>query len=356
MGLFDKVKSIVPDNLADVAQTVGGIAETVGSIVTAKSKSESCSVSKNDTKTSSLPEKSSSEWSDGLEKMVKMALEDGNIGDREMEILTKRAMKEGIDPDDFEYTLRMRIRQQSRNLEMIRNQNPVVALSKAFSMLEQYAKAPQALDSTALTQAMAIIPGVGQVAVVGGLLSEFIEKPSNLNTLKAEAIRRFNLPDNPQNLCEFIQYASSQYEEECQHAAASNVKKFLSSALFGSDLDLRPIWEHKIEDACEMANQKYIGEPELMAAVRKYKPTITKKLQKGLISLPELTTLPAPSDDEDLLGVIEYLYSMKNDERYWEMVKPVHRRLYSDAERRFETRPDLKNRLSLYKIKKFGLF
>ena len=39
MGLFDKVKSIVPDNLADVAHTVGGIAETVGSIVTAKSKS-----------------------------------------------------------------------------------------------------------------------------------------------------------------------------------------------------------------------------------------------------------------------------------------------------------------------------
>ena len=105
-----------------------------------------------------------------------------------------------------------------------------------------------------------------------------------------------------------------------------------------------------------MANQKYMEEPELMAAVRKYRPTITKKLQNGLIALPELSKLPAPSDDEDLLGVIEYLYSMKNDERYWEIVKPVHKRLYSEAERRFESRPDMKNRLSLYKVKMFGLF
>lgn len=356
MGIFDKVKSFLPDNLAEVAQTVGGLAESVGNIVPTKSNSEPRSVSKKDKATSSLAVSSSSEWSDGLEKMVNMALEDGNIGDKEMEILTKRAQREGIDPDDFEYTLRMRLRQKNREMEMVRNQNPVVALSKAFSMLEQYAKAPQALDSAALTQAMAIIPGVGQVAVVGGLLSEFIEKPSNLNSLKAEAIRRFNLPDNPRNLCEFIQYASSQYEEECQRATASNVKKILSSALFGSDLDLRPIWEHKIEDACEMANQKFTGELELMATVRKYRPTTTKKLRNGLISLPELTTLPAPTDDEDLLGVIEYLYSLKNDAGYWEVAKPIHKRLYSEAERRFATRPNMLNRLSSYKVKMFGFF
>lgn len=356
MGLFDKVKSFVPDNLAEVAQAVGGLAESVGNIMPTKPQSESPSASKKDKATSSLTVSSSSEWSDGLEKMVNMALEDGNIGDKEMAILTKRAQREGIDPDDFEYTLRMRIRQKNREMEMVRNQNPVVALSQAFSMLEQYAKAPQALDCAALTQAMAIIPGVGQVAVVGGLLSEFIEKPSNLNSLKSEAIRRFNLPENPRNLCEFIQYASSQYEEECQKVTAANVKKFISSALFGSDLDLRPIWEHKIEDACEMANQKFPGELELMAAVRKYRPTTTKKLRNGHITLPELTTLPAPTDDEDLLGVIEYLYSMKNDADCWDIARPIHKRLYSEAERRFERRPDMQNRLASYKVKMFGFF
>lgn len=46
--------------------------------------------------------------------MISMALEDGEPEDSEMEILLKRAEKEGIDPDEFRMDLRMRIKKQAK--------------------------------------------------------------------------------------------------------------------------------------------------------------------------------------------------------------------------------------------------
>ena len=355
MGLFDKIKQFVPDDLSDTIDAVKPLmpkkkkeGQTKGVVATQPS--------------SSLQPLSSTGWSEGLENMVNMALEDGNLSDRELALLAKRAEKEGIDPDEFELTLRLKIKQRNREVEIQRNQNPVAALSQAFNMLEQYAKGGEkVVNGSQLSGVMALIPGVGQVAAVGGLLAAFIETPSNLNELKAEAIRRFVLPDNEDYLRDFIQYAGSQLEEEYVKSKDKNIKKFLSSFTVGSKLNLIPIWEAKIGDACDKAVHSYSHNTELMSAVKKYRPTLTNKLRQGRCDMSDgsgldIHAVTPPYDDEDLLGAIAFLYSKKGNDVYWETAKDFHKQLYQEAERKFASNPEMKSKLQMYKIKKFGIF
>ncbi len=350
MGVFDKIKNFVPEGLSDVVDVVGS------SI--AKKSAPACTPAPAPAN-NSLTKQPASTWSPELENMVTLAIEDGELNDREVQLLVARAQREGIDPDEFEFTLRLRIRQNAKEVERLKNQNPVVALSQAFAMLEQYAKGGEkVVNGTALSAALALIPGVGQVAAVGSLLAAFIETPSNINSLKAEAIRRFVLPDNPEHLNQFISYAASQIQEAEQQRMATfmSVKGMLSSIAVGTDIDIVPIWEHKIDDACDMACMRFPADMELANAVKKYRPNLINKLRAGRISNHQLSDIAAPKDDEELLEVVEFLYNKKSNEFEWEEAKPVHSRMYKEAERRFSSNKAMMDRLSRYKIKKFGIF
>lgn len=345
MGLFDKIKNVMPDGLSEVA-------DTVGNIMAKKSAKESDS-------NPDCAKKSTSGWSDELEQMVNMAIEDGELTDREIKLLVSRAQREGIDPDEFEFTLSLRLRRHTKEMESRKNQNPVEALSEAFRMLEQYAKGgKKVVSGSALSGVLALIPGVGQAAAVGGLLAEFIETPSNLNSLKAETIRCFILPDNPEYLLQFINYAASQLREaELEKRSKENsIKGIVSGLTVGTSLDIIPIWEHKIDEACDMAALRFPADEALRIACRKYRPTLANRLRSGRVDFSELENISAPKDDEELLEVVGILYSKKSDEMEWDDVKPVHARLYKEAERRFASKPALLNKLSMYKVKKFGLF
>lgn len=297
-------------------------------------------------------------YSPELERMIEMALEDGELSDRDIELLAKRAEREGVDPDEFEFTMRMRVKKRRREQEALKNQNPVVGLSKAFSMLEQYAKGGKSIVSPdMLSGALALIPGVGQLAAAGGLLAAFIETPSNLNNLKAEAIRRFVLPDNPEYLAQFINYASSQQTEEqlAQKASAMSLKGMVSGITMGNSIDLCPIWDKKIEEACDKAEIMFPTDAMLMQTVRKNRPTLLKKLQSGSVTFMDLEDVTAPKDNQDLLDVVEFAFAKKSSDD-WEDWKPFHARMYREAEARFAGDPAAMGRLTRYKVKKFGLF
>lgn len=345
MGLFDKIKNALPDGLSEVA-------DSVGNLMAKKLANES------DYNPSSAKQ-SAPRWSDELEQMVNMAIEDGELTEREIKMLASRAEHEGIDPDEFEFTLSLRLRRHAKEMEKRKNQNPVDALSEAFRMLEQYAKGgKKVVNGSALSGVLTLIPGVGQAAAVGGLLAEFIETPSNLNSLKAETIRCFTLPDNPQYLLQFINYAASQQKEAelVKHNKDNSIKGFVSGFTVGKDLDIIPIWEQKIDEACDMATLRFPSDEALCVACKKYRPTLANKLRSGRIDNLELKNISAPKDDEELLEVVELLYNKKDDELEWDDLKPVHARFYKEAEHRFASNPALLKKLSIYKIKKFGLF
>lgn len=305
-----------------------------------------------------------SSYSPELESMIQMAIEDGELSDREIEMLSRRAVKEGIDPDEFEFNLRMRMKIAIKKKEELKNMNPVVGLSQAFSMMEQYAKGgKQVVSADALTGVMTLIPGVGPLAAAGGLLAAFIETPSNLNQLKAEAIRRFVLPDNPEHLAQFINYAGSQQTEaQLAKEANFNLKGIVSGLLVGTDIDLIPIWEKKIEEACDKAELIAPTDPQLMSAVKKNKPTLLRKLQSGQVT-PHgvkgrtigLNDVTAPANNDELLEVVEFAFAKKSTDD-WEDWKAFHARMYKEAENRFAGNQQLLSRLSNYRVKKFGLF
>lgn len=53
------------------------------------------------------------QYSDNLEELIGMAVADGKITDKEKRALLRRAMEEGIDPDEFEMVLESRLRDVS---------------------------------------------------------------------------------------------------------------------------------------------------------------------------------------------------------------------------------------------------
>ena len=53
------------------------------------------------------------QYSDNLEELISMAVADGKITDKEKRALLRRAMDEGIDPDEFEMVLESRLRDVS---------------------------------------------------------------------------------------------------------------------------------------------------------------------------------------------------------------------------------------------------
>lgn len=300
-------------------------------------------------------------YSPGLEKMISRAIEDDNLSDEEIAILARRAEKEGIDADEFEFDLRQRIKERKRNIDRQANINPVEALSTSLKSIEQYVKGgDKVIDGDALSAGLALIPGVGQAAALGGLVASFIKSPSNRNELKAEVIRLFALPDNPEYLRQFIIYANSQIVEEVNRRDnKTSLRSMISSIAVGSEISLIPIWEHKIEEACDLALEKYSNEKMLVKAAIDHRPSLRNKLRQGTIKFHDLDTYEGkiPDDAVELVETVELLYDLKkSNPDDWEFVKGTYSRFYGAAERQVSNDPVLKDRLQKCRVKKFGLF
>lgn len=375
LGDFLKAASNIIDAVNKGSDAANKVAETSSKFGLTPTSNEQNSATANSNATGS-------KYSAELEEMIEMAIENGDISEKEMEILKRRANNEGIDPDEFEFSLRMRIKKQNRQRQEMANLNPVDQLSRSLKMMEQYAEGGEGIvNPSDLSGALSLIPGVGMIASAGaGLLSSFIQTPSNLNELKAEVIRCFALPDNPDQLAQFINYAVSQKSEAKSKKRGFNIKSTLSSITVGSEMDITPIWENKIEEACDKSKAQYPSHQLLMQTVKKYEPSTINKLKDGRIKAGQLDSVVAPSDNNELFEVVEFAFSKRESKRgsggefglgsldidnvdisdisgdSAELWKKFHARMYKEAERRFAGNPALLERLKVYKVKKFGLF
>lgn len=68
----------------------------------------------------SAPALSGKNISPALERLIAMALEDGELSDEDRAMLVKRAEKEGADPEEFDFELRMRMKKRQRESENAR--------------------------------------------------------------------------------------------------------------------------------------------------------------------------------------------------------------------------------------------
>lgn len=59
-------------------------------------------------------------FSPALERLIAMALEDGELSEDDRAMLVKRAEKEGADPEEFDFELRMRMKKRQREMESAR--------------------------------------------------------------------------------------------------------------------------------------------------------------------------------------------------------------------------------------------
>ena len=293
-----------------------------------------------------------------LERLISLILENDEVSDREWEMLKARAEKEGVDPLEFELVIKKRLKKKKE--ETARLKNPVVAMSEAFKIVEATAKGEAPIDGVALSGVLSLIPGVGQVAAIGGLASSLIKTPSNLNVLKAEIIANATIPEEEAYLSDFLLFCHSQKEMDLEKRSsdAGSVSRFISSKTVGNSIDLVPIWNTKINHLIGRARTLFPESKLLeMTISQVYESPATflrkEKSRNKSRFKKDLEGLMPPEDDQELLEVIAFLHeNIKDDDD----IRNAHKRFYKTAECRFNGNEELLRKLKLYKAKIFGIF
>lgn len=340
------------DNIFKTVDSLGGIDGIINGAKGLKG------IFKKDSSKTSESSQESGAYSDALEKFISLVIEDGEITDREMELLQKKAESEGIDPLEIEIVVKKRLKKRLEEKEFLKK--PVNQIVQSFKLAEDCAKGGKSAGSaSALSSALSLIEGVSGVASIGSLASSLIKTPSNLNLLKAEIINNIAIPENEQYISDFLLFAHSQKEFEINKKSSSgkSISGVLSKVTMGSELDLVPVWENKITILIN-TGRRLFGSSDLMQSTIKQvytSPTDKLKKLKGINYaefLNMLESMSAPDDSNELLELIEFLFA----EREIEEATKLHKKLYAIAEKRFSDDPSNMATLKKYKIKKFGLF
>lgn len=112
MGLFEKLSSLASsvENASNVLQTGKSILDGV----LGQEPDSSASRKPHGLRQTESQQQIGPRYSESLERMIAMVLENDEIDGRDMQLLAKRAAEEGVDPVELELTLRMRIKQKAK--------------------------------------------------------------------------------------------------------------------------------------------------------------------------------------------------------------------------------------------------
>ena len=342
------------ENIKDIYDAVGGIE---GISKGAKSL-KGIFGKKKDSPDNSIQTNQENGFSQELNNLMELIIEDGEITDDEMQLLRNKAEKEGIDPLEIEIVVKKKLKKKKEKIEWLKT--PVNQIIESFKLAEECAKGGNsAINGTALSSALALIPGVGQAAMVGSLASSIIKTPSNLNKLKAEIINNISIPDDEQQLADFLLFSHSQLElaKNANKNKNKSISGFLSSVTMGDELNLAPVWQTKIDHLISRGKLLFPNSEIVRTAINQVYVSPAKQLSNYKIYDFEayyslIETLPVPEDDIELMEVIEFAFFNKEDDR----VLLLHKRMYKAAEIRFSNSSSLLEQLKKYRIKKFGLF
>lgn len=141
-------------------------------------------------------------YSDSLEALIETLIQDGSIDEDEMNILRKKAEKEGYDPDEVEIVVRKRMKSISKNIQ---ESDPYFGLNEAqklAKMINDVQKdSKNGLGKDLLSGVINLATSSAGISL-GDLLEAEKEDEENLNKLKEIAIiiTTFPLPDETQSL------------------------------------------------------------------------------------------------------------------------------------------------------------
>lgn len=300
-----------------------------------------------------------SEYSPGLERLIEIVLEDDEVSDRELEQLAARAEAEGVDLFEFRMVIKRRLKEKQIAKE--RRKNPVLAIADAFKMAEAAAQGGgQVVDGGGLSSVLSLIPGVGQVAAVGGLAASLIKTPSNLNALKAEIISNAVIPEEEKYLADFMLFCHTQKEIDIEkkQSESHSVSRLLSSVTMGDSVDLVPIWNLKLKQLIGRSRVLFPNSELIKSTISQvYESPATilrkEKARNQIAYFEALSALVAPEDNIELLDIVALLFEDANGDS---LVKEYHKKFYKIAETRFKDNEELLRRLKAFKLKIFGLF
>lgn len=143
-------------------------------------------------------------YSDSLEALIETLIQDGSIDEDEMNILRKKAEKEGYDADEVEIVVRKRMKSISKNIQ---ESDPYFGLNEAqklAKMINDVQKdSKNGLGKDLLSGVLNLATSSAGIPIpLGDLLEAEKEDEENLNKLKEIAIiiTTFPLPDETQSL------------------------------------------------------------------------------------------------------------------------------------------------------------
>jgi len=129
-------------------------------------------------------------YSAQLEKLIAMAIEDGDITDEDIAMLRRRAEKEGVDPDELEFVVRKRIKKTMAYKDL----SPVQRLHKMLADCDAESKS-----------ATNTISGFQRLS---GLVAEDMMG----NGKKAAVLAGFPFPENSDDFVQIVNFLIAEFE------------------------------------------------------------------------------------------------------------------------------------------------
>lgn len=267
MGILDKIKRVA-----------GTVAQTVGSNLLDNSQPES-----EQEKTPSVSAISGI-YDAQLEKLIEISLLDGDLSEKERQILFKKAESLNIDRDEFEMVLDARLQElqcsdkKNRPVDATSTsiaptmQNLIYVLSKVEDEIRQKDEKKQKSFFSSVKGIGGVIGGtlIGGIPVVGGIadaifdFSDLDNDSSEVNidykvkAAKKKIILEFPLPINRDDIIDFLSYAVP---------LAKKRGGFFSGSQNDEHNEFVPVWKTKCEQI--IAKVRLLDDAQLLSTVTK---------------------------------------------------------------------------------------
>ncbi len=183
------------------------------------------------------PAQHESIYPERIEKLIRLAMADGELDSDGIEMLERAAIKEGLDPDEVVFVAKKRLKQNAKAAPV--NLSPAQKLAASLSEIDsKFDSAISAIRMGDSSSAMGIIDALtggatGLVVSIGKSLfgksdDDKIDELEDLrDTQKARIIAGTPLPNDETHLIELLEYAMAQVKSGIGYDEEENAWKAL---------------------------------------------------------------------------------------------------------------------------------
>lgn len=176
-------------------------------------------------------------FSEELELLVEAALKDGEISEKELAVLHKRAQAEGFDIDEFDLLLEARITDKQKEME------------------EDEAELEKSKEPSALTKLLNRIEEINNTKFKGSFFGATAAQKKT--EALVGAIRGFQLPNDKTELLEITQFLKP-------YGSSSLFKRALDDSF---DIEMAAAYKDRYKEAVAKIKSQFSDCPELMEAI-----------------------------------------------------------------------------------------